>query len=234
MINNKDVIELVWGKKHDFPFRHSAILVKFDDEEEIVIDFSALNPNESSASRSVTYVKATTHLALPDHFKPIEGDIRIYSFSQTMSFAVLGSTLKFNIDNTINKKRASDLIIDLLRIKMGPYHAKTNNCRHFIKRAFEILEKEHKCAAEIREKFENNITALENDDDKTVEAVKLAAGIGLDVFATAGTLGILAAQNVSVDTRTFSISYNENNNESDDETDNEETADEPENESDDE
>ena len=151
-----------------------------------------------------------------------------------MSFAVLGSTLKFNIDNTINKKRASDLIIDLLRIKMGPYHGKTNNCRHFIKRAFEILEKEQECAAEIREKFENDITASENDDDKTVEAVKLADGIGFGVFATAGTLSILAAQDVSVDTSTFSISYNENNNESDDETDNEETADEPENESDDE
>ena len=189
---NKNNIEFVWGKKHDFPFRHSAILVKFDDEEEIVIDFSALNLNEPPASRSVTYVKATTHLALPDHFKPIEGNIRIYSFSQTMNFEILGSILKFNIDDKIKKERASDLIMDLLHIKMGPYHAKTNNCRHFIKRAFEILEKEPECTNTNRENFKNEIKALENEDNNFVHTATSVAAVGFGVVLAAGAASLMS------------------------------------------
>ena len=179
LINNKKVIEFVWGKVPNSPAKHTAIVVKFDGDPEIVMDLSALNPNKSSALRLFQYVQGITQLSLPDYVGPIPSNINVCFFNKEEGFDVLGSMLKFSIVDKVDKKRASCLISDLQLIDMGPYHAKKNNCRAFMRRAFKILGNEPECTEINRENFENEITALENEDTRKVYAAKVFAGIGL-------------------------------------------------------
>ena len=193
LINSKNFIEFVWGKVPNSPTRHTAIVVKFDGNPEIVIDFSALNPNKSTALRSFHYFQGIKQLALPDHVGPIPSNINVCIFNKEADFDVLGSILKFDIVNKIEKERASCLILDLLRIEMGQYHAKKNNCRAFIRQAMKILGNEPEFTDINRENFENEITALESEDDKKVHTAKVVAGVGLGLgLIAAGAAGLYA------------------------------------------
>ena len=127
LINLRNVIKFVWGKETDSPTRHSAIVVKFEENPEIVIEFFALNTNKLSTLRSFHYVQSITQLALPYDIRSIPSNTKIFRFNKEGKFDVLESILKFDIVNKVEKERASRLILDLQLIEMGRYHAINNN-----------------------------------------------------------------------------------------------------------
>ena len=95
----------------------------------------------------------------------------------------LGTLLEFAISDRNAKDRAVELVSRLFQIEMGKYHAKNNNCRHYIKKVFEILKE---CEENYKREFEKQMADIENEDQQKLDdfislSIKVLAGVGIAV-----------------------------------------------------
>ena len=94
------------------------------------------------SSRSSASIASAVGLAPYNHDTPLK---------------FVGPLLKLAISDKQTKERAKQLLRRLLGINMGEYHAKTNNCRHDIRRVFQILAKEPECDEISKADFEEKM-----------------------------------------------------------------------------
>ena len=72
---------------------------------------------------------------------------------------------------------------------MGKYHAKSNNCRHYVKKVFNILIQKPEFEEENKISFQENMHAIEEEDEEIVEnATNAAAGAGV-LLGTVAIIG---------------------------------------------
>ena len=63
---------------------------------------------------------------------------------------------------------------------MGKYHAKNNNCRHYLKKVFNILIQEPEFEEENKISFRENMHEIEEEDKAKVEnAMSTVASVGV-------------------------------------------------------
>ena len=193
-INNSSNIKFVWAKVPDNLTRHTVIVLYFDDNPQLILDFSDSHVQNGSSSFGFTNrVSGISQLTSRNSSSAIGAKIGLVPYDHDLELKFLGTLLEFAISNTNAKDRAKLLVSRLLRIKMGKYHAKNNNCHHYNKRVFEILKEEPECKENYKIEFEKQMADIENEDQEKVDdfissSKKVLAGVGIAVTVAAAAI----------------------------------------------
>ena len=91
------------------------------------------------------------------------------------------------------KERAKKLITSILKMDIGQYNAKTNNCRNFVKKAFGKLKNEPECNECDQVKFEREMKQIEAEDQDKIETLR-SVGLGVGVGGTLAGVAIVTAK----------------------------------------
>ena len=134
--------------------------------------------SQQTSSRSSASFASAVGLAPYNHDTPLK---------------FVGTFLKLAISDKQTKERAKQLLRRLLGINMGEYHAKTNNCRYYIRRVYQILAKEPECDEISKINFEEKMAKIEQEDKEKVDDALTTAMAGTGIFALviAGLFGSL-------------------------------------------
>ena len=188
LIESSSYIKFAWAKVQDNLIRRTVIVLYFDDNPQFILDFSDSHVQNGSSSlgftnRAFGISQLTSNHPLSD----IRVEIGLVPYDNKKSnLKCLGTLLEFAISDRKAKDRAIKLVRPLLEIKMGKYHAKNNNCRHYIKKVFEILKKEPECEENYKREFEKQMADIENEDQQKLDdfissSIKVLAGVGIAV-----------------------------------------------------
>ena len=166
-------INFEWGKVANDIVRHTAIIVSFDAQPRVVIHFRAASHDD--LTKLGNFLKGAVQL-VDGSTDAIKTEIAADVFDYDEDYKVMGRLLEFSTESERNKKRAKDLIRKILKINMGTYNVKTNNCRHFVMKAFrEVLEKEPESQEEDKAKFLKEIESVLEVDWGLAALVKKVA-----------------------------------------------------------
>lgn len=197
-IEKSNKFEFTWSKDPKTLVRHTALVLVFDDNPQLTVDFAESNPSKSKIQSVLNNMAGISQLATTSTKLSIESDLIVSPFNYDANLVILGSLLKFSINNEESKERARNLVLSILNIKMGSYNAKTNNCRTFVREAFEIIKKEPECSDIMKEKFEEEMTKIEKEDEEKIKKGKDIAYATVGVVA-AGTATAAVVNKVKCD-----------------------------------
>ena len=186
-INNSTTIEFTWCMETTTLVKHTAIVLHFDNRPQLTMDFAENSQNLSGMTKVLNRFSGISQ-TLSTSSIAIKAGIHVTPFSHDTKIQNLGSILMFKICDDEAKERAKKLISSILDMNIGKYNAKTNNCRHFIKKAFEILKQEPECSESNQIEFNQKMEDIEKKDQKKVKKGKLATA-----FTVAGTVVVTAA-----------------------------------------
>ena len=186
-IQNSSEIEFAWSKVPDM-IRHTAVVLYFDGRPQLTIDFA-----DSAAKKSASlmnYFSGISQLTSSRTSASIASAVGLATYNHDIPLNFVGTLLKIVISDEQTKERAKQLLRRLLGINMGEYHAKTKNCRHYIRRVFQILAEEPECDEISKTDFEEKMTEIEQEDKEKVDDALTKAMKGIDIFAV-GVAGII-------------------------------------------
>ena len=186
-----DEVEFVWGKVTDTTTRHSVLILRIDNRPTVIIDFGDSNLIRDSSVGFSNYAQGVSQLVLPSLSRTIKGAINVFPFDYEAKIKILGCIVKFSIHNETYRSRVRKLIGDVLNIEMGDYHAKNNNCRHFVKKVFNLLKEEPECKEEDKRTFTKEMQDLVKEDQDKVST-------GIQVVEISSILFFLCSAAVSV------------------------------------
>ena len=199
LIENSNEIEIAWSKVPDNLARHTAIVLYFDGKPQLTLDFADSQASRSSLSGFSNRFSGMSQLASPRSSAHIESAIALLPFDHDVTIEIIGTLLKFALSDATAKERVKNLLSRLLGIKMGKYHAKNNNCRHYVKEVFNILIQEPEFEEKNKISFQENMDTIEKEDKEKIENAKsilekVAAGIGV-VIGAAAVFGTILSRN---------------------------------------
>ena len=153
-ISVSNEIEFAWSENKD-RFKHTAIVLKFDGKPVFTIDYGheggyfgsskyqtpnfgpLVGSSHEVLGGTLQSVAVTNCLLIPGSDLRING----VDLSKVKTIKYIG---KFVIDTPERKKFIENLISDIISIEMGEYSALSNNCRHFVEKAFGVIGKAQK------------------------------------------------------------------------------------------
>ena len=191
-IERSSSIEFTWAKNPNDLARHTMLVLRFDNISRLTLDFSD-HVNSKSSTGVIHASLAITQAFWKKGAKKIKARVDLNLFDLDSRYEFLGTLLKFAITDRNAKDKAKRLIKRALQIEMGDYHLKTNNCRHYIQKVFEMLNEEPECSEENKSNFERQMTLIEREDKQKIEEFqstigKTLKGLGL-VFSIIAVFG---------------------------------------------
>ena len=188
-IENSNEIEIAWSKVSDNLARHTAIVLFFDGKPQLTLDFTDYQASRSSFSGFSNRFSGMSQLASPGSSSNIARAVALRPFDHDVTIEIVGTLLKLDLSNATAKERVKGILSRLLGIEMKKYHAKNNNCRHYVKKVFDILILEPEFDEENKISFQENMQAIEKEDEeKVANAIRTAVGAGVLL----GAVGIIA------------------------------------------
>ena len=192
-INNSHQIEFAWSIDSSTSARHTAIVLTFDSKPQLTLDFIE-QPSQSIIKTLLNRLSVASQLASTISATAIEAGINVFPFNHDSKIKIIGSILKFMIDDDAGKDKARRLIKSILEMDKGDYHILFNNCRDFVKKVFELLRKEPECSEYDEIKFEEEMKKITEEDQEKVQNIRNIegrVGIGAALVATAFAVGKL-------------------------------------------
>ena len=177
-IQRSEELKIGWGKQPTTPTRHTALILYFDGEPELILDFSDANVDESGSNRSGNVLFGITQFTSRRPNVNIDTAVGFSKYQRNKRWEYLGTLLRLKIYDDREEKRAKQILRSLADIEMGEYHVKTNNCRDYIKEAFEILAEEPECKERYKIEFDENMRAIEEEDKAKVSKFIAAVATG--------------------------------------------------------
>ena len=197
-IENSNEIEIAWSKVTDNLARHTAIVLYFDGRPQLTLDFGDSQASKSYLGSVSNRFFGMSQLVSARSSPHIETAIALLPFDHDVPVEIIGTFLKIALSDATAKERVKSILSRLLGIKMGKYHAKNNNCRHYVKKVFNILIQESEFEEENKISFKDNMDTIEKEDKEKVENAKsilenVAAGVGV-VLGAAAIIGTILSR----------------------------------------
>ena len=189
-IDNSTTIEFTWCMETNTLVQHTKIVLYFDDRPQLIMDFAENNQTVSKWTKVLNRFSGISQ-TVSFSSTAIQAGIHVIPFNHDTKIQNLGSLLKFRICDKEAKERATKLITSILEMNIGEYNVKTNNCRHFIKRAFKILKKEPECIESNQIEFDQKMEDIQKKDQEKFKMGNIAAAGAGGVLLTAAAVVLL-------------------------------------------